>query len=79
MTLSLVMSVHASAAEIATLFTDHMVLQRNKPVNVWGTGAPGETVRVVINNVEQTTTVTASGNWTLSLPAQSKAAPIPLL
>ena len=78
MTLSIVMSVHASAAEIATLFTDHMVLQRDKPVNVWGTGAPGETVRVVINNVEQTTTVTASGNWTLSLPAQAKGGPYTL-
>ena len=33
---------------LAEIFTDNMVLQRDKPVNVWGTAAPGAKVDVGI-------------------------------
>ena len=31
---------------VALVFTDHMVLQRDRPVPVWGEAAPGERVAV---------------------------------
>lgn len=31
---------------LAPVFSDHMVLQREKPVPVWGNAAPGATVTV---------------------------------
>ena len=32
--------------QLASVFSDHMVLQRGKPVPVWGTAEPGEKVTV---------------------------------
>ncbi len=34
--------------QCATIFTDHMLLQRGKPIAVFGTGTPGETVTVSV-------------------------------
>jgi len=42
------MLVPAARADVVpnSLFTDHAVLQREKPILVWGTSEPGEQVRV---------------------------------
>lgn len=53
----------------AAIFQDGMILQRNKPVVIWGTGAPGETIRGEIQGKEGEAEVGADGNWTLTLPA----------
>ena len=44
-------------------FSDHMVLQRGKPVPVYGTAAPGEKVIVEFHGQSLTTTADAQGNW----------------
>jgi sialate O-acetylesterase len=33
-------------------FQDHMVIQRDKPINVWGTAAPGATVKIAISSAD---------------------------
>ena len=53
------------------LFTDHMVLQRGKPVLVYGTAAPGEKVAVQFHGQSGTTVADAQGNWQAQLPAMS--------
>ena len=35
-----------AAIQLASPFADHMVLQRDRTVPVWGTGEPGEVVAV---------------------------------
>lgn len=49
------------------LFTDHLVLQRGKPLPVWGWADPGE--RVIVHFRKQTATATASpdGEWRVTL------------
>jgi sialate O-acetylesterase len=59
----------------STLFTDHMVLQCNIPIPVWGTANPGEKVSVIINKESQTVTADASGNWMLKLKKQKAGGP----
>ena len=44
-----------------------MVLQRNKPVTVWGWGEPGEEVALTFAGQTKTTTADESGNWTVRL------------
>jgi len=56
----------------ANLFTEHMVLQRNKPIPVWGTAKPGEKVTVLFNRQKVSIKADKTGKWLVrlkSLPA----------
>jgi sialate O-acetylesterase len=59
--------------KLAPLFTDDMVLQREKPVPVWGTADPQEKVVVSIGNQAQSTQADANGNWRVMLDAMPAA------
>ncbi len=68
--LSLLLSLtFAADAEVSLnpLFTDHMVLQRDKPVPVWGTAAPGEEVTVEFADQSVKATADAKGVWQAEL------------
>lgn len=56
--------------QCATIFTDHMLLQRGKPIAVFGTGTPGETVTVSVPERRCTVSgaVGADGSWCVTLP-----------
>jgi len=60
------------------LFTDHMVLQRQKPIPVFGTGAPGSEVVVELNGEKAKTKVDSKGRWLVKLPAMSAGGPYEL-
>ncbi len=60
---------------VPKVFSSHMVLQREKPVVVWGWANPGEAVTVQLGETRATTTATAQGEWKASLPAQSAGGP----
>lgn len=69
---------------VADLFTDNMVLQQNRYVNVWGWAKTGETVSVSGNwNNRTVTAVTAAdGKWVVKLPtpkANKKCTPYNLI
>ncbi|MEI6178846.1 MAG: 9-O-acetylesterase, partial [Verrucomicrobiota bacterium] len=49
--------------KMPAIFGDHMILQRGKPVPVFGTGAAGEKVAVKFHGQEQKTTADARGVW----------------
>lgn len=64
----------AQELRVAHLFGDHMVLQREKPVRVWGWGTPGEEVSVRFamgTDAERSVAVRVAddGSWELSLAA----------
>ncbi len=54
------------------LFSSNMVLQREKPITVWGTADPSEKVTVKLGKAEATATADAKGNWKATLPAVVK-------
>jgi sialate O-acetylesterase len=49
------------------LFSDHMVLQREAPIAVWGWADPGEAVNVTFGNLTAKTVADASGHWKVLL------------
>ena len=53
------------------LYSSHMVLQRDKPMPVFGTAAVGENVSVTFNSQVRSTTADSLGNWMVTLPAMS--------
>ena len=56
-------------AKLAGIFTDHMVLQRDRQVPVWGTATAGEKVRVVFGKQVHTTNADQDGRWKVTLAA----------
>ncbi len=67
LTLFLYIPLSLPALETPGIFTDHMVLQRDKPVVVWGSGNPGATVTVSFAGQTKEGTVNEDGKWTLKL------------
>lgn len=53
--------------ELAAPYTDHMILQRDKPVAVWGLAAPGDHITVEFAGQKKSTTADARGDWWLKL------------
>lgn len=61
--------------KVADVFSDHMVLQREKPVPVWGTADAGATVTIEFAGQKKTAVADSSNHWKLFLdpmPASSK-------
>ena len=56
-----------AAVRLGMPFADHMVLQRERPVAVWGTADPGETVKVSFAGRTAETRADAKGEWRTSL------------
>ncbi len=61
-------SLHAKPM-LAPPFADGAVLQREKPVPVWGTADPGERISVAFAGQEVGATADAKGRWKVSLAA----------
>lgn len=62
-------------ASLPTIFSDGMMFQQNKPMNIWGYGAKGKSIKVelfkngsVIDT--KTTTIGEEGKWTVAFDAQ---------
>ena len=51
----------------ATIFNSNMVLQREKPVPVWGVATPGEQIEVTFNGQTLKTKADANGKWEVTL------------
>jgi sialate O-acetylesterase len=73
LTLALVPLTVLNAAELrmATVFSSHMVLQRDMPVPVWGSAAPGSLIAVAFKAQRKTTHADADGRWRVVLDPES--------
>lgn len=58
-----------SEITLAPLFSDHAVLQCDKPLPVWGRAAPREKIAVTFRDHTVKTAADASGRWIVYLPA----------
>ena len=60
---------------LPTIFSDGMMFQQNKPMNIWGYGAKGKTIKIELSKsnsviATESTTIGEDGKWTIALPAQ---------
>ncbi len=60
------------------LFSDHMVLQRETPIHVWGWSEPGEEVIVALDQQHATTKGNDIGQWSVYLAPESAGGPYQL-
>jgi len=59
-----------SQIQLPPFFTDNMVLQREKPINIWGKGVPGMEVVVEFGGHPLSTLVKVDSSWSVSFPGQ---------
>ncbi|NIG55210.1 sialate O-acetylesterase [Chitinophaga sp. Cy-1792] len=64
----------AAQLKVAPVFGDHMVLQRNKPLHVYGKGLPGTQISGLFKHQHATTVVQQDSSWLLIFPAFAAAA-----
>lgn len=88
--LGLIFAIQASAAPrpilpksppslgFASMFTDNMVLQRDKKVPVWGTGVVGKNVTVAVNGQTVSAAVGHDGKWMVTLDPMPAGGPFEL-
>ena len=55
--------------QLAKQFEDNMVLQRDRPIKVWGQAAPGSQIRVSFGNHAMDGVAAADSSWQVVLPA----------
>jgi sialate O-acetylesterase len=70
-------SVPAARATVSLpkIIGDHMVLQRNRPIRIWGWAAPGEEVFVTLGSVQGAAHADQNGNWAIDLPPMKAGGP----
>lgn len=56
----------------ADIFSDHMVLQANMPIRIWGSADAGEKINVKFMNLKGSAVAGADGKWRVDLPAPKK-------
>ena len=70
--------VAAAEVQLPQLFQSNMVLQRGKPIPVWGTADAGERVVVTFKKKVYETTADDQGRWQVVLPQQKAGGPFQL-
>lgn len=64
---------------VAGIFADHMVLQRERPIEVWGWSEAGAKVTVTLIDQAETTDVREDGTWSVTLqPMKANSEAMPL-
>jgi sialate O-acetylesterase len=64
-----------AAVRLPALVGDHMVLQRDRPLPIWGWAEPGEKITVQFQGRTHAVVTPAGGKWQLTLPAQASGGP----
>ncbi len=65
---ALATSLQAAQFKTSSMFSDGMVIQRDIPMKVFGTGDSGQTITVSFKNNKNTTQVDKTGKWLVELP-----------
>ena len=69
-----------AAVKMPRIFSDNMLVQREKPAKFWGTADPDAKVEIEFAGQKKSTTAGADGKWSLSLkPLKASAAPRDML
>jgi len=64
-----------AAIKLPALVGDNMVLQRSKPLKIWGTADPDEKIKVSFLNKEYHSTANSEGQWVIKLPSLKAGGP----
>jgi sialate O-acetylesterase len=61
--------------ELATIFGDNMVLQRDSPISIWGKGTPQDRIQICLGKTKTQALVGSDGCWTAVIPPLKAGGP----
>lgn len=61
------------------LLADHMVLQQDRPIHIWGKADPEEQITITLADKTVSVLPDASGNWSVRLPAMHAGGPFTIV
>ena len=64
---------------LPSIIGDHMVLQQDRPITIWGWADPGEAVAVIVGTERQSTVGNKDGRWQVRLRAKRSGGPIEVI
>ncbi|MBB6145983.1 sialate O-acetylesterase [Silvibacterium bohemicum] len=64
-----------SEVTLPNLLSSHMVVQRNRPIHLWGWSDPGEKITATMNSATATAAADGLGHWSLYLPPEKAGGP----
>ncbi len=64
-------------ARLPGILSSHMVLQRDKPIHIWGWSEPGEKVSVTFHGISRDAAGDSLGNWSVFLAPEACRRPVP--
>ena len=67
-----------SYLRVPHVIVDHMVLQRGRPITIWGSAAPAEKITVSLNGATVDARTPRDGRWSVELPAMEAGGPFVL-
>ena len=65
--ISLINIISFAALKLPSIIADDMILQQDKPNNIWGWATPGEEVQIFFMNKNYTSLTNQHGEWKVSL------------
>jgi len=77
--LALLAATVQAEVRLSNVFGEHMVLQRDRPLRLWGTATPGQTLAVELGSRQASTRVGADGRWQVQLAPLPAGGPHRLL
>jgi sialate O-acetylesterase len=68
-----------AGVRLPQLVSNHMVLQRNMNINIWGWALPGEKVSIRFNGKIENTVTGSDHNWMVRFPAMHAGGPYTMI
>jgi sialate O-acetylesterase len=69
------MGVAQTSVVLPKVLGDHMVIQRDRPIHIWGWAAQGEDIVVKLDRAQSATRADQAGNWAVDLPPMKAGGP----
>jgi sialate O-acetylesterase len=74
----LLAGIARSEAHLPGILSSHMVLQRERPIHVWGWSDAGEKITVEFHGATRSTAANNLGSWSVFLPPEAAGGPFQL-
>jgi sialate O-acetylesterase len=76
--IALAVPIAKGEVRLPKILSSHMVLQRDRPIHLWGWAEPNENVSATFKGTTQTATADKLGHWSIDLPSQPAGGPFSL-